>query len=89
MGRSEKTTHYQRVAILDWLEEAGGDNFRLITGAATKNMKSVVAGAKVTKEAGYAALAVYVNQKCASNWTAKQAEARYKAYLKTCGDKQF
>lgn len=82
MGRSEKTTHYQRVAILDWLEAAGGENFRLITGSATKTMKGVVAGAKVTKEAGYSALADYVNQKCATSWTMKMAEARYKAYLK-------
>ena len=82
MGRSENTSYYQRVAILDWLEDAGGENFRLITGSATKNLDGVIAGAKLTKEAGYSALATFVNQKCGTSWTSKMGEARYKTYLK-------
>jgi hypothetical protein len=64
------------------LELPPGDNFRLITGAATTFMRSVVAGAKLTKDSAYVDLADYVNQKCGCNWDKKQAEARYKAYLK-------
>ena len=32
-GRGLETTWAQKVAILEWLELAPGDNFRLITGA--------------------------------------------------------
>jgi hypothetical protein len=45
-------------------------------------MRSVVAGVKLTKESAYGELAIYVNQRCGTNWDKKQAESRYKAYLK-------
>lgn len=61
-GRGEKTSWAQRVAILEWLEVPSGENFRLITGAATSTMKSVVAGSKLTKESGYVDLAAFMNQ---------------------------
>jgi hypothetical protein len=32
MGRGEQTRWAQRMAILEWLEEPSGENFKLITG---------------------------------------------------------
>ena len=32
-GRGSETTWAQKAAIMEWLEVAPGDNFRLITGA--------------------------------------------------------
>lgn len=46
-GRGRKTSYSNVLAILEWLEEPR--NFRLITGAAAKDHKGVVAGAKLKK----------------------------------------
>jgi hypothetical protein len=81
-GRGGNTTWSQRIAILEWLEMPPGDNFRLITGAATTTMRSVVAGVKLTKDTAYAELAEYVNQTRGAKWDKKQAESRFRAYLK-------
>ena len=81
-GRGQKTTHYQYIAILEWLEMEPGNNFKLITGDAQSGLTMVTAGAKLTKKYGYESLADYVNQKCGTSWTYENAEARYKAYLK-------
>ena len=66
MGRGEQTSWAQRMAILEWLEEPSGENFKLITGSAS-NGKSVVAGSKLTKEHGYSALADHVNERALFN----------------------
>ena len=55
-GRGEKTTWSQRSAMLDWLELAPGDNFKLISGSAQTNLKSVVE------------LAEWVNTRCLTKW---------------------
>jgi hypothetical protein len=75
-----KTSWYQSIAMIEWLEIPA--NFRLITGAAQKDVGRHLAGAKLTKTAAYADLATYVNQKCGTNWTKDQAGARFKAMLK-------
>ena len=46
VGRGENTTFGQYSAILEWLEMGNGENFRLITGQATKGMTIVIAGTK-------------------------------------------
>ena len=61
--RGVKTTYYQQLAMIEWLEVPV--NFRLITGAAQKDVGKVVAGAKLKKEQGYADMMAHVNQKCA------------------------
>ena len=81
-GRGQKTTHYQYIAIVEWLEMEPGNNFKLITGDAQSGLTMVIAGTKLTKKYGYESLADYVNQKCGTSWTYENAEARYKAYLK-------
>ena len=78
--RGEKTTWFQREAILQWLEVE--INFKLMTGEAAHGMKMVVAGARVTKATAYQELAVYVNQKCSTHWDGKAAESRFRAYKK-------
>ena len=50
-GRGGKTTWAQIQAMLEWLEVP--NNFRLITGAAQKDVGSVTAGAKLKKVDGY------------------------------------
>ena len=47
--RGERTTFFQLRAMVDWLEEFSGDNFRLITGDGAENYTAVVAGNKLTK----------------------------------------
>ena len=78
--RGEKTTWFQREAILQWLEVE--INFKLMTGEAAHGMKMVVAGARVTKATAYQELAAYVNQKCSTHWDGKAAESRFRAYKK-------
>jgi hypothetical protein len=52
-SRDPKTTWAQYQAILEWLEISA--NFNLVEGRATSTMKTgTVAGAKVTKRAGFA-----------------------------------
>jgi hypothetical protein len=50
-------------------------------------MKSVVAGAQLTKTAAYQQLADAVNQKCATKWDGNMAMCRYRSlhdcYIKT------
>ena len=58
--RGAKTTYYQQLAMIEWLEVP--INFRLITGAAQKDVGKVVAGAKLKKEQGYADMMAHVNQ---------------------------
>ncbi len=79
-GRSKATTHSQKQAMVNWLEEPR--NFNLITGNGAANYSGIIAGAKLKKRDAYDSLAAYVNQTCCTNWTVKQAEARYKAYVK-------
>ena len=45
-----------------------------------------VAGAKVTKRAGFAELADWVNEKCGCNWDRKKAEDRFRVYKKMFKD---
>ena len=85
-GRGVGTTWAQKVAIIEWLEIAPGDNFRWITGSATSKLTGVVAGAKVSKQSAYVSLADFVNQRCGSNWDAKTCMDRYRAYVKSFTD---
>jgi hypothetical protein len=75
----EKTNTQERSAILDWLEEVPGDNLRLITGTSSIIL---VTGKPPPYTVAYSSLANYVNKKTGSSWSAKQAGARYKRYLK-------
>jgi hypothetical protein len=81
-GRGVKTTYFNFVAMVEWLEVEPGNNFRLVTGDASSTMTTVIAGAKLKKRDAYVAIADWVNQKCSTKWTCESAEARYKAYLK-------
>ena len=85
-ARGSKTTWSQFAAMVEWLENA--TNFNLIVGAATSTMKTgTVAGAKLTKNSGYADLVVFVNERCPnSNWDMKSAECRLRAYIKRFKD---
>ena len=84
-SRDPKTTWAQYQAILEWLEIPA--NFNLVEGRATSTMKTgTVAGAKVTKRAGFAELADWVNEKCGCNWDRKKAEDRYRVYKKMFKD---
>jgi hypothetical protein len=49
-------------------------------------MKSVISGAKLTKQAAYCDLADFVNQRCGTKWDGKQAGIRYKSFLKLYKD---
>jgi hypothetical protein len=80
-GRSIATSWNQRAAIVSWLQIRDCYNFRWITGSAQADMSSVVAGSKLTKQQAYVDLASYVNQRCCSNWSWENAEARYSAYI--------
>jgi hypothetical protein len=82
VGRGENTTFGQYSAILEWLEMGNGENFRLITGQATKGMNIVIAGTKTKKRDGFANMAQFVNEKCKSNWSADNAESRFKSWFK-------
>jgi hypothetical protein len=62
----ERTSWYQQEAILQWLEIE--TNFNWLNGEATKGMKMVVAGAKVSKSCALQELADYVNEKCGTKW---------------------
>jgi hypothetical protein len=81
-GRTCATTWHQRVAMLDWLELPPGTNLKVILGQSTNDLKLVVAGAKVSKAAGFKDMADYVNQKCGTKWTGNNAQSRFKAWLK-------
>ena len=54
----------------------------LINGNATKDLKIVTAGAKVSKSSAYASLAAYVKNKTGSTWTADNAKSRLAAWMK-------
>ena len=66
MGRSKQTSSQEYAAMLCWVEVP--KNLDHIVGAATKNLKSVVAGAKVTKTSAYGELAKHVNDMCEKNY---------------------
>ena len=84
-SRDPKTTWAQYQAILEWLEIPA--NYNLVEGRATSTMKTgTVAGAKVTKRAGFAELADWVNEKCGCNWDRKKAEDRFRVYKKMFKD---
>jgi hypothetical protein len=79
-GRGEQTTNAQRNLILQWLEIPA--NFALVTGDATKNMSTVIAGAKLSKNAGYKMLSIFINQHLpTSNWSQDNAGTRLKSYV--------
>jgi hypothetical protein len=82
VGRGENTTFGQYSAILEWLEMGNGENFRLITGQATKGMNIVIAGTKTKKRDGFVNMSQFVNEKCKSNWSADNAESRFKSWFK-------
>lgn len=80
-SRGTNTSWGQFAAMVEWLEVK--TNFNLIVGAATSTMKTgTVAGAKLTKTAGYDDLAEFVNQKCSTKWDRQNAESRVRAYIK-------
>ena len=79
-SRGGKTTWSQRAAMVLFLEDP--TNFNLITGNGTANHNGIIAGAKVTKEAGYSDLKDAVNAKCGTKWTNAMAKSRFRAYLK-------
>ena len=76
--RGAKTTYYAQRAI-EWLEVP--QHFRLITGAAQKDVGKVMAGAKLKKEQAYADMMAFVNQKCGCKWTSAQTPSRFKSML--------
>lgn len=84
--RGARTSYYQKEAIVQWLEMEPGDNFKLITGGATKDMKhGVVAGKELTQARAFEHLADYVNSVAKANtevWNSKRAENSYRAMLK-------
>jgi len=83
MGRSKQTSSQEYAAMLCWVEVP--KNFDHIVGAATKNLKSVVAGAKVTKTSAYGEMAKHVNDMCettgADAWTTEHARGRWTKYF--------
>jgi hypothetical protein len=81
-GRGENTTREQYWAILEWLEMGSGENLRLITGQATKDLRNVVAGLKTKKVDGFKDMAAFVNRKCNSTWSTDNATSRFKSWLK-------
>ena len=80
-GKGSKTSYYQYLAMVEWLEKEPGKNFNLITGNATSTLPGVVAGTKLKKKDAYEQLALFVNQRCSTGWDLKNAEARYVSYL--------
>ena len=79
--RGPKTSYYQQLAMIEWLEVPA--NFRLLTGAAQKDVGKVVAGAKLKKDQAYSDLMNHVNQKCGLKWTKDQTKSRIKSMLST------
>ena len=65
--------------MIEWLKVP--QHFRLITGAAQKDVGKVVAGAKLKKEQAYADMIAFVNQKCGCKWTSAQTQSRFKSML--------
>ncbi len=74
----ERTSWYQQEAILQWLEIE--TNFNWLNGEATKGMKMVVAGAKVSKSCALQELADYVNEKCGTKWHKDKARETLRSY---------
>jgi len=73
MGRSKSTSPQEYAAMVAWVEVP--KNLDHLVGAATRNLRGVVAGAKVTKISAYGELAKYVNEVCCTtNWTAEHAK---------------
>ena len=78
--RGGTTTWAHKRAMLDWMN-LDVANFKLITGLATSDMKHPVAGAVVSKKAGFEQMAEHINQKCGTNWNGDNAFSRYRIYL--------
>ena len=76
--RGEKTSGFQQEAILQWLEIES--NFNWLNGGATKGMKMVVAGAKVSKASALQDLADHVNEKCGTKWHKDKARETLRSY---------
>ena len=74
-GREVKTTCGQVSAMIEWLEVP--TNFRLITGAAQKDVKTVTAGAKLKKIDAYRGIADNVDEKCCTKWYCQDGQSRY------------
>jgi hypothetical protein len=77
-----QTTRSEQLAMVTFLEEP--DNFKLLTGGAA-NGKSVLAGQKLTKNAGYQELASFVNAIITDKeriWNSSNAKSRYTSYYK-------
>jgi hypothetical protein len=64
--------------ILQWLEIES--NFNWLNGEATKGMKMVVAGAKVSKASALQDLADHVNEKCGTKWHKDKARETLRSY---------
>ena len=78
--RGKSSLLLQLAAMVEWLEMK--ENFDLLTGKATSGLKSIQAGAKLTKEMGYSDLAQFVNFNCGAEWTSTYAESRFRAFVK-------
>ena len=77
--RKPKTTELEYKLMLQFLEIL--ENFELIVGNATARLPGVVAGALLTKGAGYERLARWVNERShGSNWDWTDAQNRLRAY---------
>jgi len=80
MGRSKSTSPQEYAAMVAWVEVP--KNLDHLVGAATRNLRGVVAGAKVTKISAYGELAKYVNEVCGTtSWTAEHARGRWTKYF--------
>ena len=76
--------------MIIWLEVP--KSFRLITGAAQKDVGKITAGAKMKKTGAYADLCEHMNGATGSRWTRGQAKSRYKSLMnsyKKIRDKVF
>lgn len=80
--RGVKTSWAQYAVMVSFIEIPY--NFNLLNDKGTDNLKTkaVIAGAKLTKEAGYADLRDMVNSKCGTNWSTKTAKDRFVALIK-------
>jgi hypothetical protein len=65
--RGKESTWKEKQCIVEWLEMPPGTNFKIITGSATSNLKTVVSGTKLKKTHGYASLAEFLNERCGTN----------------------
>ena len=85
MTRGIKVSFQQKAAMNMWVSVPV--NFNLLVGKPTTGMNGVVAGSKLKKKDAFSNMADFVNGKCGTNWSSKDAETRwrshYKSYTKT------